>query len=143
MLKIFSYFTFIVESIFIQDYGFSSFLSHYKLSNIFVVILVDLSSKSAGPSIGPLAIIPHKFFSCFGAAIEYLDGSFAVSHAFLKISKINVFVWDILKAKTIFLALSRQINLPVAKVKSTTIVPDCVLAFVELIVETVFEFSGD
>ena len=124
MFEILFDFSLVVKAIFGQNDRFSSFLSHFEITYILRILLVNVSTESMGFPVRPVAIIGHEIVRIVCLCGKYLDGSLAMSHSIFKITQVDVFVGNILKAKAIFLAFSWQIYLPVSKIKSSTIVPN-------------------
>jgi len=106
MFEILFDFSLVVKTIFGQNNGFSSFLSHFEIPYILSIFLVNVFAESVGFSVRPFSIIGHKIIGIVSFCGKYLDGSLAMSHSILKIAQVNVFVWNILKTKAVLLAFS-------------------------------------
>lgn len=124
MFEILSDFSLVVKTIFGQNDRFSSFLSHFEITNILRILLVNVPTESVWFTVRPISIIGHEIIRVVCFCGKYLDGSLAMPHSVFEITQIDVFIGNVLKAKAIFLAFSRQIYLPVSKIKSTTVVPN-------------------
>ena len=135
--------SFIKEAIFVQEDCVSCLISIFKISHIFVVFLVYLKTVAVWFALEPFSIITGETIRFWFIDIDDLYCSLTVSHAVLEMSKVKIFLWDILKTKTILIALAWQIGLPLSKIESSMEIPNYIFVRFQLKVYSVFESSNN
>ena len=131
----------IVEPVLGEDDGCAGLFSGVEVADVLGVVVVNVGAEAVGFAGSPLPLIADEVFGGAGVAGKDLDGSLAVAHAFFEMAQVYVLVGHVLEAEAVLLALRRQLRFPLSKVQHPAVVPDHILAPVQLVVHSVLELS--
>lgn len=95
----------------------------HETAYVLVILFIDLRPEAMRLTVEPRSIICSEQVLTIRGLRYDLDCPFAIFHAVLVLAQIDILIGNVLKPKTILLTFSRQISLPLSKIKRSIKIP--------------------